>query len=61
MSIGKKNLLNSITKWRKKPKDLINKKPFKLDKKIRRKTNHLLLYNEKLLKPSSKTGKKTWY
>ncbi len=42
-SIGKKNLLNSMRKRGGKTGDLINKKPHKLDKETKRKTNHLLV------------------
>ncbi len=41
---------------RKKTKDLINKKPLKLDKETRRKTGHLFAEGEKPPKPSLKNG-----
>lgn len=39
-----KTFLNSMRKWRRKSRDLINKKPLKFDEKIKKKINHLLLY-----------------
>ena len=39
-----KNLLNLIKKQRRKLEDLINKKPLKFNKKIRKKASHLLFY-----------------
>lgn len=42
ISTDKKNFLNSIKNWEKKPKDLINKKSPKLNKKIRDTIDHLL-------------------
>ncbi len=39
-----KNLLNLIKKWERKPEELIDKKPSKLNEKIKKKTDYLLFY-----------------